>query len=89
MMLGADRQSVLTMVVGNGIILGLFRVGVGMVGAWGLTRLLSNLVYGVKTPDWVTFAAVSLPLLGMTLLACYMAARSAAKVDPMVALRYE
>jgi predicted permease len=89
MALGADRQSVLTMVLGNGMILALFGVGVGMVGAWGLTPFLSNLVYGVKTTDWVTFAAVSLLLLGTTLLACYIPARRATKVDPMVALRCE
>jgi putative ABC transport system permease protein len=89
MVLGAGRQSVLTMVMGSGITLALFGVGVGLVGAWGLTHFLSNLVYGVKTTDSVTLATVSLLLLGMTLLACYIPARRATKVDPMVALRYE
>jgi predicted permease len=89
MVLGADRQAVLKMVVGSGIILALLGVGVGIFGAWGLTRFLSNLVYGVKTTDWVTFAAVSLLLFGMALLACYIPARRATKVDPMVALRCE
>jgi putative ABC transport system permease protein len=87
--LGANRREVLKLVVGQGTILTLFGVGCGIIGALALTRLLSSQLYGVKPTDPLTYAMVTLILVSMALLACYLPARGATKVDPMVALRYE
>lgn len=89
MALGAERRDVLKMVVGEGLKLALIGVGVGIAGALALTRFLSSLLYGVEPTDPLTFIAVSLILIAVALLACYIPARHAARVDPMVALRYE
>jgi len=87
--LGAQRRDLLRLVVGQGIFLGLIGVAIGIAAAIGVTRFVSSMLYGVHATDPLTFAAVSLLLLVVALLACYIPARRAVKVDPMVALRYE
>jgi putative ABC transport system permease protein len=87
--LGAQPADVLKLVIGQGAKLALIGLGLGLIAGAGLTRLLKNLLYGVSATDAVTFAIVSLLLASIALLACYLPARKATKVDPMIALRCE
>ena len=89
MALGAQPRDVLRLVVTKGIVLGVIGVVVGLAASFGLTRLLTTLLFEVTTTDRTTFAVVSLGLFLITLLACYVPARRATKVDPLKALRYE
>ena len=87
--MGAEAKDVLRMVVGQGAAMGLAGVVIGLAGAIGLTRFIKGLLFGIDSLDPATFASMAVLLLAVTLLACYMPARRATKVDPMVALRYE
>jgi ABC-type antimicrobial peptide transport system permease subunit len=87
--LGAQKGDVLRLVIGEGMIPALVGLALGVPAALGLTRFMSSLLYGVKPTDPLTFVLVSILLMAAALLASYMPARRAAKVDPMVSLRYE
>jgi len=87
--LGATSQDVLRMVVGQGMRTILIGLSIGIVGSFALTRTVSSLLFGVTSTDPVTFGAVTLLLVTVALVACYIPAKRATNVDPMVALRYE
>jgi predicted permease len=89
MALGAQIRDVLRLVIGQGMLLAIIGVALGIGGAIGLTRLMTSLLYEVSATDVLTFTSISFLLVGVALLACFIPARRAARVDPMVALRYE
>jgi predicted permease len=89
MALGAARQNVFAMVLGRGARLVSLGIGIGVVAALGVTRTMASFLFGVAPTDPLTFAGVSLLLVAVALLACYLPARRATRIDPIVALRYE
>jgi ABC-type antimicrobial peptide transport system permease subunit len=89
MALGAQGRDVLKLVVGQGMRLVVFGVGLGLVGALALTRVMSGLLFGVVATDLPTFAANALLLTAVSLVACYIPARRATRFDPLTALRHE
>jgi len=89
MALGAQGRDVLRLIVGKGLVLTLIGIGIGLLGALGITRVMQTLLFGVSATDWLTFTAVAMLLALVGLLATAIPARRATKVDPLVALRYE
>src|SRR5262249_32313464 len=89
MALGAQTGDILRMILRQGMRLTLIGGLIGMAGSYAMTRLMQSLLYGVGTTDLITFVGVALLLSLVAMAACYVPARRAAKVDPMVALRYE
>jgi putative ABC transport system permease protein len=89
MALGANPRNILSLILGQGLLMACLGIGIGLAGAFALTRVLKNMLFGITTTDFATFAAVSLLLVSIAIFATYIPARRAMKVDPMVALRYE
>jgi putative ABC transport system permease protein len=86
---GALRRDVLKLVMGQGVRLAAVGLAAGVLGALALTRLMASLLFGVTATDPATFATVAPLMMAVVLLACFVPARRAMKVDPMVALRHE
>jgi putative ABC transport system permease protein len=89
MAMGARQFDVLKLVVRQGMLLTVIGVVVGLAGAFALTRVMSTLLFGVTAKDPLTFGVVAALLIAVAFLACFVPARRATKVDPLVALRYE
>jgi len=87
--LGAQRENVLRMMIGEGMKLALIGVALGLIASFALTRTMKNLLFGVSTTDPLTFLGITLLLAAVALFACWIPARRATKVAPLVALRYE
>ena len=89
MAIGARPVDVFKMILGHGMKLALIGVGLGLVGAFALTRLMATMLFGVEPTDATTFAGISILLIAVALLACYLPGRRATKVEPTISLRYE
>jgi putative ABC transport system permease protein len=89
MALGAQRRSVMRMVLQQGAELAFSGIAIGLICAWGATRFLADLLFEVKATDAPTFLVVATLFCGVSMLACYLPARRATRIDPMTALRYE
>ena len=89
MALGAQWRDVLKLILKGGLSLALIGLTIGLAGAFALTRLISSLLFEVSPTDPITFGAVALCLILAALLACYIPARRATKIDPLIALRHE
>ena len=89
MAIGAQPRDVFIMILGQGMLLTITGLVAGLVGAFGLTRLMATMLFGVKPNDPLTFAAVSTLLVAVALIACYIPGKRATRVDPVNSLRYE
>ena len=89
MALGAERRHVLSLVLKHGMLLAAIGIVLGLIGSYGLTKLMSTLLFEVKPTDAVTYVSVAGGLIAIALVACYIPARRATKIDPLVALKYE
>ena len=89
MALGAQRSQIVTLVLRDGLKLTLLGLGLGMLASLALRHTLSSLVYGVSTGDPLIYASVPASMFAVALLACYLPARKASSIDPLVSLRYE
>ena len=89
MAIGAQPHDVFRLIIGHGMTLTVIGIAIGLLGAFGLTRLMTTMLFGVKPTDPATFAVIALILSGVALIACYLPGRRATKVDPVISLRYE